>query len=227
MATVCGGSLALFDAGVPMLSAGRRGRHGPGQGRRRLAVLTDIAGQEDHYGDMDFKVAGTRTASPPCRWTSRSPASPARSCRRRSSRRRPAGSTSSRSWRSRLPAAAPGDLGLRAAPVHHPRSPRQDPRRHRTRRQDDPRAPEGDRLRDRGRDDGSSHRRLGRRRRAEKCHRHDRAPHRSARDRQGVRGHRAPGRGLRRLRRDPPRPRRPRPHLGARPLPRARDLPTS
>ena len=60
MATVCAGSLALFDAGVPMLApvAGvAMGLVGDGE---RFAVLTDIAGQEDHYGDMDFKVAGTR-----------------------------------------------------------------------------------------------------------------------------------------------------------------------
>jgi polyribonucleotide nucleotidyltransferase len=45
----------------------------------RFAVLSDILGDEDHLGDMDFKVAGTETASPRCRWTSRSPASPRRS----------------------------------------------------------------------------------------------------------------------------------------------------
>ena len=61
MATVCGGTLALMDAGVPLVRpvAGiamglvldeKNGRH---------AVLSDIAGAEDHYGDMDFKVAGT------------------------------------------------------------------------------------------------------------------------------------------------------------------------
>jgi hypothetical protein len=36
------------------------------------AILTDIAGAEDHYGDMDFKVTGTAEALPRCRWTSRS-----------------------------------------------------------------------------------------------------------------------------------------------------------
>ena len=41
----------------------------------RFAVLSDILGDEDHLGDMDFKVAGTETASPRCRWTSRSPRS--------------------------------------------------------------------------------------------------------------------------------------------------------
>jgi len=60
MATVCGGSLALFDAGVPMLSPVAGVAMGLVKKDDRFAVLTDIAGQEDHYGDMDFKVAGTR-----------------------------------------------------------------------------------------------------------------------------------------------------------------------
>ncbi len=60
MATVCGGSLALFDAGVPMLAPVAGVAMGLVMKGDRFAVLTDIAGQEDHYGDMDFKVAGTR-----------------------------------------------------------------------------------------------------------------------------------------------------------------------
>jgi polyribonucleotide nucleotidyltransferase len=60
MATVCGGSLALFDAGVPMLAPVAGVAMGLVMRGDRFAVLTDIAGQEDHYGDMDFKVAGTR-----------------------------------------------------------------------------------------------------------------------------------------------------------------------
>ncbi len=60
MATVCSGSLALFDAGVPMLSPVAGVAMGLVKSGDRFAVLTDIAGQEDHYGDMDFKVAGTR-----------------------------------------------------------------------------------------------------------------------------------------------------------------------
>ncbi len=60
MASVCGGSLALFDAGVPMLSPVAGVAMGLIKGDTSFAVLTDIAGQEDHYGDMDFKVAGTR-----------------------------------------------------------------------------------------------------------------------------------------------------------------------
>ncbi|HYN20230.1 MAG TPA: polyribonucleotide nucleotidyltransferase, partial [Thermoanaerobaculia bacterium] len=61
MATVCGASLALFDAGVPLLSPVAGVAMGLIKEEDSFAVLTDIAGQEDHYGDMDFKVAGTRT----------------------------------------------------------------------------------------------------------------------------------------------------------------------
>jgi polyribonucleotide nucleotidyltransferase len=60
MATVCGGSLALMDAGVPMRSACAGIAMGLVIEGDKTAVLTDIAGAEDHYGDMDFKVAGTR-----------------------------------------------------------------------------------------------------------------------------------------------------------------------
>jgi polyribonucleotide nucleotidyltransferase len=60
MATVCGGSLALFDAGVPMIAPVAGVAMGLVKDGDRFAVLSDIAGQEDHYGDMDFKVAGTR-----------------------------------------------------------------------------------------------------------------------------------------------------------------------
>ena len=61
MATVCGGSLALMDAGVPMKSSCAGIAMGLVVEGSNYAILTDIAGAEDHYGDMDFKVAGTRT----------------------------------------------------------------------------------------------------------------------------------------------------------------------
>jgi polyribonucleotide nucleotidyltransferase len=61
MASVCGGSLALMDAGVPL----KRATAGIAMGLiledKRFAVLSDILGDEDHLGDMDFKVAGTET----------------------------------------------------------------------------------------------------------------------------------------------------------------------
>jgi polyribonucleotide nucleotidyltransferase len=60
MATVCGASLALMDAGVPLGAAVGGVAMGLVKEGDKYAVLTDIAGAEDHYGDMDFKVAGTR-----------------------------------------------------------------------------------------------------------------------------------------------------------------------
>jgi polyribonucleotide nucleotidyltransferase len=60
MATVCGGTLALMDAGVPVAAPVAGVAMGLVSDGTRHAVLSDIAGQEDHYGDMDFKVAGTR-----------------------------------------------------------------------------------------------------------------------------------------------------------------------
>jgi polyribonucleotide nucleotidyltransferase len=60
MATVCGASLALMDAGVPLKSPCAGIAMGLVVEGDQYAILTDIAGAEDHYGDMDFKVAGTR-----------------------------------------------------------------------------------------------------------------------------------------------------------------------
>lgn len=60
MASVCGGSLALMDAGVPIKSHVGGIAMGLVKEGNKYAILTDIAGAEDHYGDMDFKVAGTR-----------------------------------------------------------------------------------------------------------------------------------------------------------------------
>ncbi|NCW45173.1 MAG: polyribonucleotide nucleotidyltransferase, partial [Gemmatimonadaceae bacterium] len=60
MASVCGGSLALFDAGVPMKAAVAGVAMGLIKEGKKYAILTDILGTEDHLGDMDFKVAGTR-----------------------------------------------------------------------------------------------------------------------------------------------------------------------
>ena len=59
MASVCGGSLAMMDAGVPLKSHVAGIAMGLILEENRFAVLTDILGDEDHLGDMDFKVAGT------------------------------------------------------------------------------------------------------------------------------------------------------------------------
>jgi polyribonucleotide nucleotidyltransferase len=61
MATVCGASLALMDAGVPITSPVGGVAMGLVKEGDKYAILTDIAGAEDHYGDMDFKVAGTKS----------------------------------------------------------------------------------------------------------------------------------------------------------------------
>jgi polyribonucleotide nucleotidyltransferase len=60
MASVCGASLALFDSGIPLKGAVAGVAMGLVKEGDDYAILTDIAGAEDHYGDMDFKVAGTR-----------------------------------------------------------------------------------------------------------------------------------------------------------------------
>jgi polyribonucleotide nucleotidyltransferase len=59
MASVCGGCLSLMDAGVPMKAHVAGIAMGLIKDDNRFAVLTDILGDEDHLGDMDFKVAGT------------------------------------------------------------------------------------------------------------------------------------------------------------------------
>jgi polyribonucleotide nucleotidyltransferase len=61
MATVCGASLSMMDAGVPLKASVAGVAMGLVKEGDEYAVLTDIAGAEDHYGDMDFKVAGTRS----------------------------------------------------------------------------------------------------------------------------------------------------------------------
>ena len=59
MATVCGATLSLMDAGVPIKAAVAGVAMGLIQENDKTVILTDILGMEDHYGDMDFKVAGT------------------------------------------------------------------------------------------------------------------------------------------------------------------------
>ena len=62
MASVCGGSLCLMDAGVPITDAVAGVAMGLIKEKGRAVILTDIQGIEDHLGDMDFKIAGTREA---------------------------------------------------------------------------------------------------------------------------------------------------------------------
>src|SRR5262249_10668900 len=59
MASVCGGALSLMDAGVPIMAPVAGISIGLVKDGDKFTLLTDIMGDEDHYGDMDFKVAGT------------------------------------------------------------------------------------------------------------------------------------------------------------------------
>lgn len=61
MATVCSSSLSLMDAGVPIKNAVAGIAMGLITGKDKHVILSDILGAEDHYGDMDFKIAGTKT----------------------------------------------------------------------------------------------------------------------------------------------------------------------
>ena len=60
MASVCGGTLSLMDAGVPLTAPVAGISIGLVKEEKKFTLLTDIMGDEDHYGDMDFKVAGTQ-----------------------------------------------------------------------------------------------------------------------------------------------------------------------
>ena len=151
MATVCGGSLALFDAGVPMLAPVAGVAMGLIKRDDDFAVLSDIAGQEDHYGDMDFKVAGTREGITALQMDIKITGvtreimepRPGAGAGRPAAHPRPDGEGD-------RPAARRA-VALRAAPLHHRDPAREDPRRHRLRRQDHPLDHRGDRLRDRHR----------------------------------------------------------------------------
>ena len=96
MASVCGTSLSLMDAGVPVKAPVAGIAMGLIKEGDRFAVLSDILGDEDHLGDMDFKVAGSEAGYHRlCRWISRSKASTRKSCRSPWRRRAMAATSSS------------------------------------------------------------------------------------------------------------------------------------
>ena len=84
MASVCGSTLALMDTGVPIKAPVAGVAMGLIKEGEKFVVLTDIQGAEDHLGDMDFKVAGTTTASLPFKWISKSRVLLPRLCARHS-----------------------------------------------------------------------------------------------------------------------------------------------
>ena len=94
MATVCGTSLALMDAGVPLPRPVAGIAMGLIKEGDDFAVLSDILGDEDHLGDMDFKVAGTQDGITALQMDIRSHRSHKRSCRSRLTKLKTAASTS-------------------------------------------------------------------------------------------------------------------------------------
>ena len=129
MATVCGGSLALFDAGVPMLAPVAGVAMGLVKDGDRFAVLTDIQGLEDHHGDMDFKVAGTREGITALQMDIKIAGISREIMQQALTQARPA--TAHPRQDGAVLGAARGDLAARAAPLHHLHPQGQDPRRHR------------------------------------------------------------------------------------------------
>ena len=116
MASVCGSTLSLMDAGVPDQGAGGRHRHGPDQGGRRLRRAHRH--RRRRRPPRRHGLQGRRhrpTASPPCRWTSRSAASPSRSSPTRSSRRGAARLFILGKMAERSPSRAPSSRSTRRA----------------------------------------------------------------------------------------------------------------
>ena len=223
MATVCGGTLALMDAGVPIKAPVAGVAMGLVSDGDRFAILTDIAGQEDHYGDMDFKVAGSRAGITALQMDIKIKGLRRDILEQALEQARVGRLHILGEMAKAIESAAPEHLALRAAHLHDPDPEGPHPRRHRLGRQDDPLDHRGDRLQDRRRGLRQGLDRVLRRGGRDEGHLDHRGPHPGARDRQGLHGQGAARRGVRRLRRDPAGPGRPRPHLGARALPRAPD----
>ena len=216
MASVCGASLSMMDAGVPLVAPVAGIAMGLIKEGERFAVLSDILGDEDHLGDMDFKVAGTTNGITALQMDIKIT------------------SITEEIMQIALDQARDGRLHIlgemsqgarrcprrgereRAAHHHHHHTAREDPRSHRQRRQGDPRDHRDDRSEDRHRgrrhDQGRRGRCQGRPGRA----RLDPQHRRRGRDRRGLHRQGGEDHGFRRLRELPRHPRRPRPHQRAR-----------
>ena len=164
MASVCGGSMAMMDAGVPISAAVAGIAMGLIMDEKtgKYAVLSDIAGAEDHYGDMDFKVAGTAhgitALQMDIKVTGINVGDHGQGARAGSGR------PDAHPRRDGQDAAehARQHVDVRAAHHHHQDSGRQDPRRHRPWRQDDPQHHRAYRREDRRRGQRSGQRRVRR-----------------------------------------------------------------
>ena len=138
MATVCGTSLALMDAGVPLKRPVAGIAMGLIKEDKGFAVLSDILGDEDHLGDMDFKVAGTEAGvtrlQMDIKITSITP-----DIMKIALEQAKGGRMHILGEMAKALTGARGDFAQRAEDHHHPRAEGQDPRHHRYRRQGHPR----------------------------------------------------------------------------------------
>ncbi len=185
MATVCGGSLSLMDAGVPMKAACAGVAMGLIKEGKKIAILTDILGTEDHLGDMDFKVAGTddRHHLDPDGHQDPGPGPEDHGRGARQGAPGPPAHPRRNEEGARHPPAR--DVAVGAADLHPADQARQDRRPHRPQGQDDPRHPGGHGRQDQRRGLRPRHhrrrRRRGRREGPGDGHRHRAPSPRSAR----------------------------------------------
>jgi len=207
MAAVCGGTLSLMDAGVPIKAPVAGIAMGLISDGKRTAILSDILGDEDHLGDMDFKVCGTERGHQDLRPIARDLDPGPRSGARGTAFHPRQDDRDARLVARRL-------VEVRSADHDHKGQARSDPARHRPRRQD---------HQGHHRPDGRSDRRGGRRdgqccverfRRGQESARHHQGPHCGARGWPGLQGTGPTNHGLRRVRRAPPRHRWPATHFG-------------
>ena len=216
MASVCGASLALMDAGVPMKAHVAGIAMGLIKEGNRFAVLTDILGDEDHLGDMDFKVAGTDRGITALQMDIKIQGITKEIMAVALSQAREGRMHILKLMQEALPHARTEVSAARAAHDDVQDQPGEDPRRHRQGRQRDPRADRGDRHDDRHPGRRHDHDRVGQHRRRERGAQAHRGDHRRGRGRQDLRRQ---GAAPARLRRDRPgaaRQGRPAAHLADR-----------
>ncbi len=213
MASVCGATLSLLDAGVPISSPVAGIAMGLVMEGKDYAVLTDIAGAEDHYGDMDFKVAGTQAGITALQMDIKVPNVTAAIMKEALEQARQA----------RLHILGQDECGdrhashhafeVRAAHLHDADPDRQDPRSDRQGRLHDPQHRRNHGLQDRCRGRRQREDFLGRRHCRGPLHPDDHRHLRGGRSGQDVSGQSGADRRFRRVRRDLPRHRRPAAHF--------------
>ena len=151
MATVCGAALAMMDAGVPIEAPVAGIAMGLIKEGDRFAVLSDILGDEDHLGDMDFKVAGTRDGVTALQMDIKITGITEEIMRDGAGAGARRAAPHPRQHGQRIVERARGDQRARAQDHRLLHPARQDPRGHRHRRQGDPRDLRGHRRQDRHR----------------------------------------------------------------------------